>query len=263
MTLLFPSRSSIDRSSAQHFSTLSYPNLFKVGLAFASFMVLATGCGTPSESSSTTSTPTVSASPESPTVVAVEPSPEAPSPTPEATDSTLISATGIGPAQLGMTVGDLKQALGAETEFTVESPFIVDFDAIAVRQGEEVLFYILSLPGTPPTDADPIEGLYTDNPKFRTDADVGPGTTLQSATQAYGPVTLSYNTQNESREYARFQQQPSTNISFATGNGNQNPAGIYPSPTQEYNETSEFREDATIQSVLVVCLTEGCTPPTN
>lgn len=263
MTLLFPLRQLIDRSIRQHPLTISYPNFFKVGLVFASFMVIATGCGSSSESSSIESSPSVSADPPAPTVTEVEPSPEVPSPSSEAADSTLISATGIGPAQLGMTLGDLKQILGAETEFTVESPFIVDFDAVAVRQGEEILFYILSLPGTPPTDADPIEGLYTDNPKFRTDADVGPGTSLQSATQAYGPVTLSYNTQNESREYARFAQQPSTNISFATGNGNQDPAGVYASPTQEYNETSEFRDDATIQSVLVVCLTEGCTPPTN
>lgn len=263
MTLLFPLRQMSERSITKHPFTIPRLNLFKMGLVSVSFMVIATGCGSSSESPPTASTPTVSASPISPTVPEVEPSPELPSPTPAAADSTLISATGIGPAQLGMTLGDLKQILGTETEFTVESPFIVDFDAIAVRQGEEILFYILSLPGTPPTDADPIEGLYTDNPKFRTDADVGPGTPLQTATQAYGSVTLSYNTQNESREYARFAQQPSTNISFATGNGNQDPAGVYASPTQEYNETSEFREDATIQSVLVVCLTEGCTPPTN
>lgn len=263
MTLLFFLRQMIDRSITQHSFTIPYPNLFKIGLVLASSMAIATGCGSSSNSSSLESSPTVSASPVSPTATEVEPSPEVSPPTPTAADSTLISATGIGPAQLGMTLGDLKQILGAETEFTVESPFIVDFDAIAVRQGEETLFYILSLPGTPPTDADPIEGLYTDNPKFRTEADVGPGTSLQAATQAYGPVTLSYNTQNESREYARFARQPSTNISFATGNGNQDAAGVYASPTQEYNETSEFRDDATIQSVLVVCLTEGCTPPTN
>ena len=254
MSFLFPQRST---------TTILAPSFLRIGLVLTSFMIIATGCGPSSDSSPDTSTPTASVSPASPSVAEVEPEPETPSPTPKDADSTVISATGIGPAQLGMTIGALKEALGPETEFTVESPFIVDFDAIAVRQGEEVLFYILSLPGEPPRDTDPIEGLYTDNPKFQTDAGVGPGTSVQEAVQAYGPVTLSYNTQNESREYARFERQPSTNISFATGNGSQDPAGIYPSPTQEYNETSEFREDATIQSVLVVCLTEGCTPPTN
>lgn len=254
MSFLFPQRST---------PTTSALSFLRMGLVFTSFIVIATGCGPSSESSPATSTPSASVSPASPSIAEVEPEPETPSPSPKSADSTVISATGIGPAQLGMTLGALKEALGPGTEFTVESPFIVDFDAIAVRQGEEVLFYILSLPGEPPTDADPIEGLYTDNSKFQTDAGVGPGTSVQEAVQAYGPVTLSYNTQNESREYARFERQPSTNISFATGNGSQNPAGVYPSPTQEYNETSEFRENATIQSVLVVCLTEGCTPPTN
>lgn len=235
--------------------------LFKIGLLCTSLVVLAS-CGQSSESSPTAATPTASVDSPSPSVVEVEPSPSVASPTPKAADSTMISATGIGPAQLGMTLGDLKAALGSETEFTVKSPFIVDFDAIAVRRGEEVLFYILSLPDQPLTDADPIEGLYTDNPKFRTDAGVGPGTSLAQAEQSYGPVTLSYNTQNESREYARFARQPSANISFATGNGNQNAAGVYASPTQEYNETKQYRDNATIQSVLVVCLTEGCTPPT-
>lgn len=239
----------------------SHLNLFRLGLVLTSLTVLATGCGGASETSAADSTPTASVASPSPAVVAEEPSPSVSSPTPESADSTLISATGIGPAQLGMTLGDLKAALGSETEFAVESPFIVDFDAIAVRQGEEVLFYILSLPDQPLTDADPIEGLYTDNPKFHTDAGVGPGISLPQAEQAYGTATLSYNTQNESREYARFERQPSTNLSFATGNGNQNTAGVYPSPTQEYNETQEYRDDATIQSVLVICLTEGCTPP--
>lgn len=237
--------------------------LLKAGLILSSVVVLATGCGQSSESSPTAATPSASVTPSPSAIAEAEPDPSPTTPVPEEADSTQISATGIGPAQLGMTLGDLKSALGSETEFSVKSPFIVDFDAIAVEQDGEVLFYILSLPGEPPTDADPIEGLYTDNPKFRTDAGVGPGVSIAQAEQAYGDVTLSYNTQNESREYARFERQPSANISFATGNGSQNPAGVYPSPTQDYNETQEYRSDATIQSVLVVCLTEGCTPPAN
>lgn len=226
-------------------------------------LVLAAGCGQSSVPPPATATPSASVASPSPEVAEVEPSPSTLPPAPEEADSTVISETGIGPAQLGMTLGDLKAALGSGTEFTIESPFIVDFDAVAVRQGDDVLFYILSLPDKPLSDADPIEGLYTDNPKFRTDAGVGPGTSIAQAEQAYGAATLSYNTQNESREYARFQQQPSANISFATGSGSQSGAGIYASPTQEYNETQEYRDDATIQSVLVVCLTEGCSPPTN
>ncbi|MBE9177162.1 hypothetical protein IQ268_01050 [Oculatella sp. LEGE 06141] len=157
-----------------------------------------------------------------------------------------------------MTLGALKQALGSEVEFSAQSPFIVDFDAIAVRQDGEVQYYILHLAGQPLADSDVIQGVFTENPNFLTAEGVGPGTSIAQAEQAYGEATLAYNTQNESREYVRFEQQAASNISFGTGNGSTETAGIYPSPAGEYNETQEFRETATIQSVLVICLAEGC-----
>jgi len=159
-----------------------------------------------------------------------------------------------------MTLAELKQKLGTEAEFVVKAPFIVDFDAIAVRKSGKTQYYILYLAGQSFSDGDVIQGVLTDNPKFLTAEGVGAGTTLQNAVQVYGKATLSYNTQNESREYARFERQPAPNISFATGNGNSNPAGVYSSPKSEYNETQDYRAEATLQSVLVVCLTDGCAP---
>ncbi|HEY9643209.1 MAG TPA: hypothetical protein V6C57_22155 [Coleofasciculaceae cyanobacterium] len=199
----------------------------------------------------------------SPTATATTPAaspPAEPSPSASVTNTPLISAQGIGAARLGMTLAELKQALGSDVEFTVKSPFLVDFDAIAVRKNGEVQYYILYLAGQSFSDRDVIQGLVTDNSKFKTAEGVGPGTSLVEAERAYGKATLSYNTQNESREYARFERQPAANISFATGNGNTKPAGIYPSPTSDYNETHEFQANAAIQSVLVVCLTDACAP---
>jgi hypothetical protein len=193
----------------------------------------------------------------------VSPSPiSSPSPSPSSAaspkaESTLISPQGIGAARLGMTFGDLKRNLASDAELAVKSPFIVDFDAVAIRQAGEVQYYILYLSGQTLSDTDVIQGILTDNPKFRTAESVGPQTSLAEAEQTYGQATLSYNTQNESREYARFAQQPSA-LSFSTGNGNATTAGIYSTPQAEYNETQQFREDAVIQSVLVVCLTEDC-----
>jgi hypothetical protein len=184
-----------------------------------------------------------------------------PSASPIAVDNRLITDKAIGAAQLGMTFGDLKKALGAGFEFAVQSPFIVDFDAIAVKRSGEVQYYILYLAKQPFTDTDTIQGLLTKNPKFLTAAGIGAGSSIDKAQKAYGKATLSYNTQNESREYARFERQPANNISFATGNGSSKAAGIYPSPTGEYNETQKFKDDAKIESVLVVCLTEACAPP--
>lgn len=221
-------------------------------------VLLLTGC--------TATPPSPTASPQNPTPAASLPagasSTPAASPNAPATPHpTLISATGIGDAQLGMTLGELKQKLGTAAEFVVQSPFMVDFDAIAVRQSGQVQYYILHLAGKPLGDRDTVQGLLTRNPAYKTAEGVGAGTSLTQAEAAYGKATLSYNTQNESREYARFERQPAPNISFATGNASQQAAGIYPNATSEYRETREFKPNAAIESVLVVCLTSGCAAP--
>ena len=228
------------------------PSLFFLGA-----LLMLTACGKSSPTASPIPSPnSVDFSSPIPALADVKPSVS-----PIAADSLIISDKAIGVAQLGMTFGDLKKALGTGVKFAVKSPFIVDFDAIAVQRSGEVQYYILYLAKQPLIDADTIQGLLTKNPKFLTAAGIGAGSTLAKAQQAYGKATLSYNTQNESREYARFERQPANNISFATGNGSSNAAGIYPSPTGEYNETQKFKEDAKIESVLVVCLSEACAPP--
>jgi hypothetical protein len=223
-------------------------------------LILLAGCNSSSQSSSNAS-PAAPSPTASESVASSQPSPSSSAPESNDANRFLIAAGGIGDAQLGMTLGALKQQLGSEAEFTVQSPFIVDFDAIAVRQAGEIQYYILYLAGQTLTDKDVIQGLYTDNSKFHTAEGVGPGTAIAKAEQAYGQATLSYNTQNESREYVRFERQPAPNISFGTGNGSATTAGIYASPQSEYNETQSYRDGATIKSVLVVCLTEGCNPP--
>ena len=218
---------------------------------------LLAGCNrSPEPSVAASSSSPIASSPTSPSPTASTP---AASPAPAA-ESTLISAKGIGAAQLGMTVAELKQILGSEATFTVKSPFMVDFDAIAVQKGGEVQYYILYLAKQSFSDRDVIQGLLTDNPKFQTAEGVGAGTTLQAATKAYGKATLSYNLQNEGREYAQFDRQLAQNLSFATGNGNTQTAGIYASSTGEYNQTHDFKPDAKIKSVLLVCLSDACAP---
>ena len=46
--------------------------------------------------------------------------------------SLTIDDRAIGEAKIGMTFGQLKQALGSTAQFKVESPFMVDFDAVTV-----------------------------------------------------------------------------------------------------------------------------------
>lgn len=198
----------------------------------------------------TQSSPTSSVNPESTQQPSSNPSASNQKSSPTAKALT-ISADGIGTAKLGMTVGKLKQVLGSNAEFKVVSPFMVDLDTIAVSQSGEVQYYILYPAGTTFSDANSIELLLTENTNFRTVEGVGPGTSLEQAEAVYGEATLSYNTQNESREQVRFTNQPVENLVFQPTAPNQDFAGIYPSPSGEYNETKKFQEAASIRSVLV------------
>ncbi len=213
------------------------------------------GAAPPAAQSPSSASPTAS-----PDQVAASPSP-APSPSPQvspAPENLLISPQGIGAAQLGMTLAELRQQLGSDYSFTIKSPFIVDFDAIAVQKSGEVQYYILYLAGQSFGENDPIQGLLTENPKFRTAESIGPGSTIAAAAQAYGKATLAYNVDNEAREYVRFANQNQRNLSFGTGYGNADSAGIYSSPTAAYNETQQFKADAAIKTVWVICLSDAC-----
>lgn len=166
-------------------------------------------------------------------------------------DRLLISEQGIGSAQLGMSLQQLKQTLGSEAKFEQVSPFIVDFDAIAVYQLAKVQYYIIYPSGTTFSDSDVIELLLTDNPQYRTAEGGGVGTTLPQAEAIYGEAILSHNTQAESREMVRFTNYSSQNIIFRPVVASESFAGIYPSSSAEYNETKKFHDSATIRSILV------------
>jgi hypothetical protein len=114
--------------------------------------------------------------------------------------SLTISDRTIGAAKVGMTFGELKKALGSTALFKVESPFMVDFDAVAVSQSGKVQYRIIYAAGTKLKDADVIELLMTENSNYKTAKGVGPGMTLKQAEAIYGKATLSYNVDNESRE---------------------------------------------------------------
>ena len=200
---------------------------------------------------------TPTSSPESVRPVEASPaSPEIPSAklSPPASNAYRISAEGIGSAKVGMSVGQLKKSLAGKAQFQVKSPFIVDFDAIAVVQGGKEQYYILYPAGTPLADSDVIEAIVTDNPNYRTAQGVGPGTAIAQAEAVYGQATVSHNTLNESREYVKFANPPSDDIAFRT----QAPAGkplvgIYSSSNNELKETKKFEKAAAIGLVEVYC----------
>ncbi len=166
----------------------------------------------------------------------------------------VISSNGIGNAKVGMSLGKLKQILKGKAEFKLQSPFIADFDAIAIVQGGKPQYYILYPTGSPMRDPNIIEALVTDNPNYKTAEGITPGTPLKKAVVVYGNPALSYSLANESREYVKFTKQPSKDIAFRVGSANDGSlGGIYPSPQQEFNQTKEFKDTATIRFIEVYC----------
>lgn len=163
----------------------------------------------------------------------------------------LISEEGIGLAQLGIKLEELKEILGTSANFEVVSPFMVDLDAIAVSQSGEIQYYIVYPAYTKFNDSDKIELLLTTNPKYVTSEGVGVGMSLQEVANIYGAATISYNTQNESREMVSFANYNPSNIILTPTTPSQSFAGIYPSSSGEYHETTEFNDSATIQSIFV------------
>lgn len=153
-----------------------------------------------------------------------------------------------------MTLGQLKKVLAGKAEFKVKSPFIVDFDAIAVSQGGTDQYYILYPAGAPLPDSAVIEALVTDNPNYRTAQGVGPGTPLTQAEAVYGDASLAYNSLNESREYVKFAKFPSKAIAFrAKAPQGQQFAGVYPASKTESKQTQEYQKSASISLVEVLC----------
>ena len=211
------------------------------------------GCSTQTIDSTTKtqSSPTSSATPE---LIQQSP-PLSPSNSKQKSSPTAkaltISAKGIGTAKLGMTFGQLKQILGSDAEFKVVSPFMVDLEAIAVSKSGKIQYYILYPAGTTFADANSIELLLTENHNFRTIEGVGRGMSLKQAEAVYGEATLAYNIQNESRDQVWFANQPAEKLMFHLTAPNQDFAGIYPSPSGEYNQIKKFQESASIGSILV------------
>lgn len=172
---------------------------------------------------------------------------------PPESDAYLISETGIGETQLGMTLGELKTQLGDSAEFGEDEVFMVDFNAIPVIKDGEIQYYILHSSFEPLTDSSPITILVTDNPAYRTEAGVGAETPIQDAETVYGDATLAYNLENESREYINFAEFPADNITFRGNDSTGNFIGIYPEDTTlSYQETTEYKEDAVLRSIMIM-----------
>ncbi|MEK0177799.1 MAG: hypothetical protein EAZ78_00630 [Oscillatoriales cyanobacterium] len=168
-----------------------------------------------------------------------------------ASASVAISDRTMGAAQVGMTFGQLKKTLGATAQFKVQSPFMVDFDAVALSQSGKVQYRIIYAAGTRLKDTDVIELLMTDNPNYKTAQGVGPGMTLKQAEAIYGKTTLSYNVDNEMRENVVFANQPTRKIMFVPKADGKQFAGVYGAGKGGFFQTNKYQTNAVIKSVMV------------
>jgi hypothetical protein len=169
-----------------------------------------------------------------------------------------ITPVGIGDAKIGMTLKELKQKMGAQVEFPVKTNFIEGFDAIAVTKAGTVQYYIPYPTGTNFTDADRIQHLMTDNPNYRTQQGVGPGTSIGQAVSVYGNATLSMSKDNESREFINFSQHPNGLAFRPKPVGKRNFAGEYPESNDDYLKTQKYDKQAAIGQITVSCAEDKC-----
>ncbi len=174
-----------------------------------------------------------------------------------------ITPVSIGVARIGMSFKDLKQQMGEGVEFPVRTSLIDGFDAIAVTRSGTVQYYIPYPTGTTFTNEDRIQHLMTDNPNYRTDRGIGPGTTIRQAASVYGNATLSLSKENESREFINFTQHP-TGIAFRPKPAvNQSVAGDYPESNDEYLNTQKYDPKAAIGQITVSCSDNNCGKESN
>ncbi|AFY37452.1 hypothetical protein Lepto7376_1082 [[Leptolyngbya] sp. PCC 7376] len=171
----------------------------------------------------------------------------------------LITATGVGMAKLGMTLGELRQMLpedakiyatelgvdlpsGMEVNFYGELQFELGFD-----NGDKQI-----------TDQSKIEMIVVRNPSYRTAEGVGAGTWVKEAIAYYGAATLSYNNDYESRESIEFEkglfpETPDANVWLRSNQWTVTDfAGIYPNSIDQFQQTQEYHDHAAIASIWIM-----------
>lgn len=159
----------------------------------------------------------------------------------------------MGPARLGSTVGELKRAMPAATYSMTILPDMPS--AVAVRQGDEELFYFVteSAGETLPADDERISLLITKNPRYVTEAGIRPGSLLADAVKAYGAAQFYY---SPDAEFAKFSSAQASRKGFLIdGPDGDGPAGIYQMKPENledgYYRSERFRPGSTVSYISI------------
>lgn len=169
-------------------------------------------------------------------------------------ESYQISSTQVGMAKLGMTLGELKVAMGEEASFKPIALGVDQGDGIEVSNYGEVQFLVGSDGESPINDSSIITLIRVSNPVYKTPEGVGPGTVLKTAIAHYGSATLSLNQENESREYITFEKGFAKSAVWIRSNqwALDGQAGLYADSQDSYQTTQSFKDKAAIGSFTLV-----------
>lgn len=170
----------------------------------------------------------------------------------------LITAGQVGRVRLGMSVREVKALFPAATFRIVPLP---DLPAVvSVKDGATDAFYFSTdrmdetdgAAGAP-RDEDRLTLIVTGDARHRTAEGIGPGSSLDEAVKAYGPVKLLY---SPDAEYAKFAGAPAAALGFRVSPAaGQKSAGVYRMTPDElkdgYYESSSFHPGSKIAHVSV------------
>ncbi|MEM6279458.1 MAG: hypothetical protein AAF733_08275, partial [Verrucomicrobiota bacterium] len=159
----------------------------------------------------------------------------------------LITATSVGAAQIGMTIGEIRSEFpGARLERTSDGEGIA---YVAIIENEELLIEMVTDQydvEAPILDTERVAMIVVRHPRFATANGIRLGSDLGELDLRIGPVREILTSEIESREYASFERQPS-GLQFQILN-DENTAGIYDPDTYK---TKRFREGSYISSITV------------
>lgn len=172
-----------------------------------------------------------------------------PSPLSVADASTLITPTSIGEANTCLTLEEIQRNLSTMSATIADQEVgrLADTSDVLFFNAEGELAFHAPVYGDIQPD-DKLRWFVTSNPEYQTAEGIGPGTLIAEAERLYGPASLSYHSEVESREFVTFENGPE-NISFRTGSLEE--AGVYSPQEGPYFQTETYREGATIRSVWV------------
>jgi hypothetical protein len=171
--------------------------------------------------------------------------------TAQVSDAIAVSDSGIGHVNRSMTLAELRAALPAGVALGSAADFMVDISGIPVIERTDTLYYLLFTSDVEIGDTTHVQLLTTSHARAQTPQGITPGMTLGEVAAIVGPLTLSYNVNDEAREYVSFAAKPPDMFFRVRTPETGSFAGVYPEISGESNTTTRYDPDARILMIMV------------